>query len=248
MTGQQEQHGDENNVLNNTDLTEPIKTQASQKDTGLNLENPPQKKEPSKPFWLWRRKSLSFLEMLLKVGINVGTVGILVLMAMQWKTMVNQQKTMQDQLTEFRNSIRVDQRAWVGPRDVIRPDLKEATPLLFGVNVLNSGNSPALKVKAQTSRSLLPASTAFEPTFRSVEGPESLTVIQPGMPAQLWAPPVEFTRQQLDAIISGEYIFYAYGHITYEDIFGASHQTKFCMFLKTDMTGMSSCTIYNDAD
>ena len=48
---------------------------------------------------------------------------------------------------------------------------------------------------------------------------------------------------------SGTFIFYVYGELTYDDVFGQLHHTIYCFKHDPGRTpGLSNCADFNDAD
>jgi len=117
---------------------------------------------------------------------------------------------------------RNDQRAWVGPRECIKPTPQElekgGTGLIFGVNAHNTGKTPALEVKNDTGLRFLPPGAKFEPiyTFRP-NSPESLTVIFPNSYGTVTGAPVDLSQQQIGVLKQGKMILYLFGRIEYRD-------------------------------
>ena len=145
-------------------------------------------------------------------------------------------------------SSRLDQRAWVGGTEVIKPEIRADAGLIFGVRIGNSGKTPALKVQSRLRVLSAPSTTPFSPTFGTVPGIVSNTAMQPGMTAILFTSPMILNTRQLEQIKSGDRMLYLYGRIAYEDIFQKPHRSFFCVFLTKDTTAMQSCDTYNDAN
>jgi hypothetical protein len=55
-------------------------------------------------------------------------------------------------------------------------------------------------------------------------------------------------QADIDAIKSSAIVVYAFGSITYTDIFARSHQTTFCMFLMTDLKSYQACGEHNEGN
>ncbi len=177
----------------------------------------------------------------------------------QWKVMtetLNQSRAALDATIE---NFRLDQRAWVGPIHVILPEyvangkqvyIKEGQPMKIGVFVANSGKTPALKVKNNFATRFLKAGDEFDPNDH-IKKPsiQASSVLQPGMNFSLKPlPEGNSSKSDVDDLTSGRYILYMFGLITYEDIFGRPHTSKFCLSLSPDLQTFTSCSIYNEAD
>lgn len=153
---------------------------------------------------------------------------------------------------------RRDQRAWVGPIDIIHPShkdgsrtvfVKEGDRPTFGVIVTNSGKTPALKV---TPLQRMVVSFTKEPLIIRYNQPRtkpSIGVLQPNAKLLLETDKTEpFTKEIISRLESGQVTLYVFGIITYEDIFKRSHKTTFCMYMSSDLSSMKICETYNDAD
>jgi hypothetical protein len=56
------------------------------------------------------------------------------------------------------------------------------------------------------------------------------------------------TNSQNSLTSTGVYILYVFGTVSYDDVFGVTHHTTFCMQLAKDLTGFFAYTSYNTAD
>lgn len=148
-----------------------------------------------------------------------------------------------------------DQRAWVGPIKVVPATLKDATDkpvyvieglrATFGVRIINSGKSPALKVKAVTNSYLLSSNAKLLPRYS--KGIKSVGVLQPQMDYYLSITVDPLTASTIDSIKDGNKILCFFGKITYKDIFRIPHWTTFCVQLTPSLDNFTSCDTYNDA-
>lgn len=157
------------------------------------------------------------------------------------------------QLTVMRRQLensQLDQRAWVGPVEAIIPKTGERPEPHLGVKIVNSGKTPARKVLAKISTQYLSAETEFAPSYKDDPVEPSVSVIQPGMWINLFSRATlgTMTSQEMDGVRAGRNRLYLYGLITYEDIFGRPHSTRFCLYLQSDLSGFNACSTYNDAD
>jgi hypothetical protein len=76
----------------------------------------------------------------------------------------------------------------------------------------------------------------------------SLSVIQPQMHMELATLPVDVSTSQFEDIQNGRGALYAYGQINYDDIFGRSHETTFCVMYSAGNTLPVQCDTYNNAN
>jgi hypothetical protein len=153
---------------------------------------------------------------------------------------------------------RQDQRAWVGTAEVTEPNfkedsrkvhIKEGEKIAFGIVIINSGKTPARKFRAIAGNRILPSKTPFTPDYPKTIKFQSTSIIQPGMKLTLpFTREETLTKETIDAIKSNQAILYAYGMMNYEDIFGVSHKTTFCMFLQKNLSDFATCDTHNEAD
>lgn len=156
---------------------------------------------------------------------------------------------------------RRDQRAWVGPIEVQPPDQTVDNRRVYvavgartniTILVTNSGKTPGTMV-SRTSASTQPRGQQFRANYTPPVDVDSLAVI---LPSQRYTPVVTiprvdanpWTQPQVDALMAGDLILYAYGIIGYLDVFKIPHYTIFCMFLNRNLTAFSACSTYNHAD
>lgn len=150
----------------------------------------------------------------------------------------------------MQSNIRLEQRAWVGPVEAIMPKAGEKPEPHLGVKIMNSGKTPARRLLTKISTQYLPAEAEFAPSYKDDSVKPGVSVIQPGMRINLFSLATlgVMTPQEIDGVRTGRNILYLYGLITYEDIFGRPHSTRFCLYLQSDLSGFSACSTYNDAD
>jgi hypothetical protein len=165
---------------------------------------------------------------------------------------------MENSVLQAKNSLQAtidqaqrDQRAWVGPNGNTSSQFRPNEEAKFVVVVTNTGKSPALHTYAEyTGKSILKGSP-MDFTYPSVVdiAIHSSTVLQPGMLLYLnSAKNPTLNQTQINMLQSGEMIAYIFGKIRYEDIFGKTHHTKFCMVVDRDLKTFKTCSTYNEAD
>ncbi len=162
-------------------------------------------------------KSNPWLTGLQVVGIFAGVVVAIASVA-QW--------------CQLGQNFRIDQRAWVGVPDGRVTQFEAGKPVNVELYVVNSGKTPAIGVHSKHSLNGAVGDNLPEFIFGSTKGPDSLVSIPPqGKITILFHPPDSdaLSSPAMDAIKSGANGAYAYGTIWYEDVFGKSHQTDFCM-------------------
>jgi hypothetical protein len=159
-------------------------------------------------------------------------------------------------LKQTQNSFRDDQRAWVGPYEVLPPAftdagkaafMKEGEKASFGFMITNTGKTPAKNVSQSTSYIFLPLNEKFVPHYPGA--PQKVGVIQPNARVRAQAPDTErITKPIINSLTSDTYRFYVFGKVTYDDISGRDHHTMFCIYLVKDLSNLTYCDTYNDAD
>jgi hypothetical protein len=154
------------------------------------------------------------------------------------------------------DNFHLDQRAWIGPNEMLPPPfmdgtrrvyMKEGEQVQWGVIITNTGKTPAKNVTQRTSYRSLPATAEF--TVRYPGAAQHVGVIEPN--AKVWAMPPTTERlmkTQVESYTTGVNKLYFYGTISYEDIFSKEHHTTFCFYLVKDLSGFTNCEIYNEAD
>jgi hypothetical protein len=146
----------------------------------------------------------------------------------------------------------LDQRAWVGPVEFLKPiDLRADGRPVFVVIITNGGKTPAFKMKTKMTYIPVKKGEIFRPNFPPDSSPRyGVVTLQPGMRMQMLSgPPVKaFDQPGIDSLKSGQIVLYIFGLITYEDVFRIPHQTEFCMMLDRDLTTANACGTFNKAN
>jgi voltage-gated potassium channel Kch len=152
----------------------------------------------------------------------------------------------------------MDQRAWVGPVEMVEPQIREGHTLVFEIIVTNSGKTLARKVSTNVMTKSFPVGARFIPEYPVGKGRQphegGAIVVFPGMKVSLTTPPIEtLTKEAIEALRTNRIVLYIFGKITYEDVFGKSHLTTFCYFLRPEigrpqLATISACKTYNEAD
>jgi hypothetical protein len=173
-------------------------------------------------------------------AVGVGVV--------QWHAMEGQLGEMRNSGIDARNAMRLDQRAWVGVVKVNSFDLRIGPNFSVPFDMTNSGKTPALNVMTKTSLKTIEKRESFIPTYSDPTPTKpSRGVIQPQMHMELSSLPANISPTQYEDIENGRGILYAYGDITYDDIFGLTHETTFCVMYWTGLAGPILCDTYNNA-
>jgi hypothetical protein len=153
---------------------------------------------------------------------------------------------------------RKDQRAWVGMME-INPKwkntdgkplfIKEGARYHVGVTIVNSGRTPALKVRARMRLMSFP-DNKFVTDYDNVKEGVSVGVLPPQGKFTLTSPPSYkiFNASDVTSLKNGSKILYLYGEIEYEDIFRIPHRTTYCSFLAPTLDAFLVHSVYNDAN
>ena len=153
---------------------------------------------------------------------------------------------------------RRDQRAWVGMTEVT-PEWRDAEgkPLFIkegaryhvGVTIVNSGRTPALKVRSRMRLMSFP-DNKFVADYQNVNERVSIGVLPPQGKFTLTSLPSYriINASDITSLKNGSVILYLYGEIEYEDIFRIPHRTTYCSFLAPTLDNFLVHSTYNDAN
>ena len=139
----------------------------------------------------------------------------------------------QESVVQAREISRLDQRAWVAAT-VMTMTGKPEVDKSFTVDVLvrNSGKTFAKKVTIRTHIRAVPKGS--EPDFKGENmTPASVALLPPsGEYISATTSDQALSQGSIDQVKSGDTVVFVFGEITYDDIFGCPHWTKFCSVLK----------------
>ena len=127
-------------------------------------------------------------------------------------------------------TLKVSQRAFVYAEDPVlggihKPLVETGQPAWFGINILNSGETPARKTRFEAN--LCAASGTVGPDFNWAPFPSDDTpsLIAPKRGNQIG---LEMPEPALLSVEAGKLHLLVYGTITYQDVFKEAHRTDFC--------------------
>jgi hypothetical protein len=155
----------------------------------------------------------------------LSTVVIATFTATMWRAIHNQNR-----------AFRIAERAWLVPEIQFPPQQSEDGQIELLNHFLNKGRTPAWVTGMGSRGQILRPEDELppEPTY---------TLAGPFPPEGNVLPPKAFTRQGLPlspqqwaSIERGEAVFYFFGFVTYRDIFGADHETRYCFRFKPGPT------------
>jgi hypothetical protein len=170
------------------------------------------------------------------------------------------------QWRDLRNNFRTDERAWVFLHN--RPDMdkpstfapikmERGTPLIYPVRISNHGKTAAQNVVAKAFIDVLDARQ--EPNLGFVDDPDihgpqryEQGITSPGgwMDWDFQRPGRMIDDKEFVGVGQGSAYVVIFGIISYDDIFGNHHWTKFCSWLTPAPGAYStrSCTAFNSVD
>ena len=141
-------------------------------------------------------------------------------------------------LYQNRETMQIDQRAWIGVQDVATPPvLTEGTVLNPVVTVVNTGKTPAFKVVERAGWEIMQAGVEFNPESHVKKSvPIAQGTITPNGKREFRVTIGPIVQQRADELNSGAYILYLYGEFTYSDAFNNPHFTRFAMKMTKNQT------------
>ena len=137
-------------------------------------------------------------------------------------------------------SSRLDRRAWIGVEDIsLLNQMGGHLPYLtVQIKSRNAGLSPALNVANQLAVAIASSFESALPTMGALPPGHIGTPALPGQTrTQIEIGPSPSPDDFLD-MLNGRKTLFIYGRITYQDIFGRSHETKFCGFYNIKKDGL----------
>jgi hypothetical protein len=146
------------------------------------------------------------------------------------------------------NSMKLDQRAWVGVSGVTA-NVKNDEPATFSIKIKNTGKTPANNVTGICRFEIVPQNGFPDFTkLRSLSG-ETKNIIPPLHDVTLtFDTGFCITNDVINQVTNGMMQTYIYGVIRYHDIFGYRHWTTFCYYFSPDMTKYYPYKEHNDID
>jgi hypothetical protein len=141
-------------------------------------------------------------------------------------------------LYQNRETMQIDQRAWIGVQDVATPPvLTGGTVLNPVVTVVNTGKTPAFRVVEKAGWQIAKAGAEFDPEpYVKKSVPIQQGTITPNGKREFRATIGPIVQQRADELNSGTFILYLYGEFTYSDAFDKPHFTRFAMRMTKNQT------------
>jgi hypothetical protein len=190
-----------------------------------------------------------------------------VLVYFQYREMINATGSSQQAVGEARRNrlqaekylnatieqFRLDQRAWVAVVQTSgKPEINK--PFDIAVLVRNTGKTFAKDFKMVLV--VEPVKKGQQPEFAKNQASfsrvtKSVSILTPSADYTATSSPIKNGNILADTafkeIVNGDIVVFAYGRLTYKDVFGCSHWTDFCSRLSPD-SRWESCSVHNDAD
>lgn len=140
-------------------------------------------------------------------------------------------KAAQDAVELARESAQIDQRAWVVIKAAsFDKAISAGDPHTLNLVMTNIGKTPANNVDIYFWTAISDETDPDKlPRPESSQHP-SQGVAAPNVDIMVPASPVKLNAEQVAALTTGTLKYFAYGHISYRDVFGKKHTTKFCLF------------------
>lgn len=156
-----------------------------------------------------------------------------------------------------RDSIRLDQRAWMALETIEGKIVADQT-LRVSVRWTNSGKTPAVKTKGLISIRAFKAGVEPDMSFVNVEGLPSTGLVAPNQHFRQNTTFTDirdgvrvlykFSAAEIDAFKAGKMFMYAYGRVTYDDMFGCHHWVRYCWVYAATSDEWHICENGNDMD
>lgn len=169
----------------------------------------------------------------------------------------------QDGVSAIRRQMRQDQRAWLRV-DVGTVIYAQPGPASVPVTITNTGKTPAREVTEQIVVEKVKNTENLHFSYRVPRTVGTMGMLYPNALQQGIAstlaeargtqivPPAALSAADMQELLAGEAYLAIYGKITYLDVFGMNHYTKFCVFSspapKQVYVTAKKCTDYNSVD
>lgn len=153
------------------------------------------------------------------------------------------------QWQDAHNNFVLDERAFVGVKDVVAKSWIVGSNGVVTINLVNSGKTPATNVRFRVELGgVFPPDKLNEKDFNSSDQPnDSLAgIIMPNSFANRSIDTkLPLTQERLSNIASGKELIHIWGIIRYDDIFRNPHETKFCFVMLPNMIYFTNCDVHN---
>lgn len=165
-----------------------------------------------------------------------------------------QLRTMQRQLDQMQEASQLDSRAWVGVYKGDPKPLAVGKPVECQIEFTNTGKTPALDVRAQHTLGGQSPSCDIEVIALSYEDqerypPKSQGAVPPNGTIAVCSHSSNIaSTQMLKDIMDGRQTVYVFGSVSYRDIFGIQHKTRYCYTIDPNTNELKAHRQYNYMD
>ncbi len=180
------------------------------------------------------------------------TLGIFVTAMVYTVFSGKQLEVMRGQLQTMERSLKLAQRAWVGPTGVsMLNELRTNEPIVSRVILRNTGLTPALNV--ETTVHILSSNIPLErfdeeEAFKPIENPRRSGTLFPSPSIGVMIMDSTYSEFEVKEIVNERAWIYLFGITTYVDIFEEPRDTKFCFVYEPRRTkNFVPCDRYNYA-
>jgi hypothetical protein len=139
-----------------------------------------------------------------------------------------------------------DQRAWVGPIDIVLHEMHAPDPISAAITITNTGKTPAFKMKLNY---LLHASDTPINVREYLKNPDekqigkaSINTLFPNSRMGLLPATGATDALGIQSIGNGRKLLYLVVQIWYSDAFDVSHETRFCALWHPEWKTFAPCT------
>jgi hypothetical protein len=184
------------------------------------------------------------------------------LVYLQWKEMIGAAGAAQDAVHEARlnrqqsqeslnaaiDQFHLDQRAWVGPTNIVLRQIPVPNPIMAVATITNYGKTPAFKLRA---RYFLRASDTPIDVRQYAKNPIEQMAVQEQRTTNILFPNAHMdlvpSTGSTDAlgnqsVGNGRKLLYFFGWVWYSDVFQMPHETRFCAQWYAQGKGFAPCS------
>jgi hypothetical protein len=140
-------------------------------------------------------------------------------------------------------------RPWVGVSEVQKATPIEGQEYKIGINIRNTGHSPALNTRARFIAGLAVPGTPY-PKMPECDASCSSATLLPNGEVGYWPtwPKEQITKDEIERVKSLKDVLYIYARIDYLDPSGQKHVTIYCAWYDARIDDISTCPTDNSAN
>jgi hypothetical protein len=135
-------------------------------------------------------------------------------------------------LSAVADQFRLEQRAWVGPTNIVLGEMHAPDPIKASVTILNSGKTPAFEMRVRyilhASDTPLAVQAYAKNPVEKLKGRGAVSTLFPN--AQMQLAPTTGTTDALgiQSVENGRKFLYLFAWVWYIDAFDTPHETRIC--------------------